>query len=35
MNEVPDKMVLSDDYFDYVIEVFRAMKPFNDYLNDY
>lgn len=35
MNEVPDKMVLSDDYFDYVIEVFHAMKPFNDYLNDY
>jgi uncharacterized protein (TIGR02453 family) len=35
MNEVPDKMVLSNDYFDYVIEVFRAMKPFNDYLNEY
>jgi len=35
MNEVPDKMVLRDDYFDYVIEVFRAMKPFNDYLNEY
>jgi uncharacterized protein (TIGR02453 family) len=35
MNEVPDKKVLSDDYFDYVIEVFRAMKPFNDYLNEY
>jgi uncharacterized protein (TIGR02453 family) len=35
MNEVPDKMLLSDKYFDYVIEVFKAMKPFNDYLNDY
>jgi uncharacterized protein (TIGR02453 family) len=35
INEVPDKKVLSDDYFDYVIEVFRAMKPFNDYLNEY
>ena len=35
MNEVPDKMVLSDEYFDYVIDVFKAMKPFNDYLNEY
>ena len=35
MNEVPDKMVLSDDYFEYVIDVFGAMKPFNDYLNEY
>jgi uncharacterized protein (TIGR02453 family) len=35
MNEVSDKMVLSDEYFDYVIDVFKAMKPFNDYLNEY
>lgn len=35
MNEVPDKMVLTEEYFDYVIDVFRAMKPFNDYMNDY
>jgi uncharacterized protein (TIGR02453 family) len=35
MNEVPDKMVLSDEYFDYVIDVFKAMKPFNDYMNEY
>ena len=35
MNEVPDKMVLSNDYFDHVVKVFRAMKPFNDYLTEY
>ena len=35
VNEVPDKVVLSPDYFDYMIEVLKAMKPFNDFLNDY
>ena len=35
MNEVPDKLVLSNEYFDHVIKVFKAMKPFNDYLNEY
>jgi uncharacterized protein (TIGR02453 family) len=35
MNEVPDKMVVSSDYFEHVIKVFEAMKPFNDYLNEY
>lgn len=35
MNEVPDKLVLSNEYFDHVIKVFEAMKPFNDYLNEY
>ncbi len=35
MNEVPDKMVLSNEYFDHVIKVFQAMKPVNDYLNEY
>ena len=34
-NEVKDKMVLSNDYFDHVINVFKAMKPLNDYLNEY
>src|ERR1035437_8412107 len=34
-NEVKDKMVLSNDYFDHVINVFNAMKPLNDYLNEY
>jgi hypothetical protein len=35
MNEVTDKTVLSKDYFEHVIKVFEAMKPFNDYLNEY
>jgi uncharacterized protein (TIGR02453 family) len=34
-NEITDKMVLSNDYFEHVIKVFGAMKPFNDYLNEY
>jgi uncharacterized protein (TIGR02453 family) len=33
VNEVPDKMVLSNGFFDYAIKVFKAMKPLNDYLN--
>jgi uncharacterized protein (TIGR02453 family) len=35
VNEMTDKMVLSNDLFDHVINVFRAMKPLNDYLNEY
>jgi uncharacterized protein (TIGR02453 family) len=35
MNEVPDKMVVSSNYFEHVIKVFEAMKPLNDYLNEY
>ena len=35
VNEATDKMVLSNEYFDHVINVFRAMKPLNDYLNEY
>lgn len=35
INEVSDKMVLSNEFFGDVIEVFRAMKPFNDFLNAY
>jgi uncharacterized protein (TIGR02453 family) len=35
VNEVSDKMVLSNDFFDHVLNVFRAMKPLNNYLNDY
>lgn len=34
VNEVPDKMVLSNEFFDHVLKVFKAMKPLNDYLND-
>ncbi len=35
VNEVSDEMVLSDRYFDHVMNVVKAMKPLNDYLNDY
>ncbi len=35
VNEVTDKVVLSESFFDHVISVSRAMKPFNDFLNDY
>jgi uncharacterized protein (TIGR02453 family) len=35
VNEVTDKIVLSDAYFDHIIKVVSAMKPLNDYLNDY
>jgi uncharacterized protein (TIGR02453 family) len=33
VNEVPDKLVLSSGYTDHVINVFKAMKLLNDYLN--
>ena len=33
VNEATDKLVLSSDFQDYVISVFKAMKPLNDYLN--
>jgi uncharacterized protein (TIGR02453 family) len=35
VNEVTDKYVLSDDFFNHVVSVFKAMKPLNDFLNDY
>jgi uncharacterized protein (TIGR02453 family) len=35
VNEATDKMVLSNDYYDHVISVFKAMKPLNNYLNEY
>jgi uncharacterized protein (TIGR02453 family) len=35
VNEVKDKMVLSEDFFDHIIKVVVAMKPLNDYLNEY
>jgi uncharacterized protein (TIGR02453 family) len=35
VNEVPDKKVVSSDYPGYVMEIIRAIKPLNDYLNDY
>jgi uncharacterized protein (TIGR02453 family) len=33
VNEASDKLVLSNEYKDHVIKVFKAMKPLNDYLN--
>jgi uncharacterized protein (TIGR02453 family) len=33
VNEASDKQVLSNEYKDHVIKVFKAMKPLNDYLN--
>jgi uncharacterized protein (TIGR02453 family) len=33
VNNAPDKLVLSKDYMDHVVNVFKAMKPLNDYLN--
>ena len=35
MNKTTDKEVISDGFFEHVIEVCRAMKPFNDFLNQY
>jgi uncharacterized protein (TIGR02453 family) len=35
VNEPSDKMVLSNEFFAHVLTVFKAMKPLNDYLNDY
>jgi uncharacterized protein (TIGR02453 family) len=34
VNEVTDKFVLSDAYFDHVLNVLKEMKSLNDYLND-
>jgi uncharacterized protein (TIGR02453 family) len=33
VNEVTDKLVLSTDFQNHVINVFKTMKPLNDYLN--
>jgi uncharacterized protein (TIGR02453 family) len=35
VNEVKDDFVMSDKYFGHVIKVLKAMKPLNDYLNEY
>ncbi|MCX6255611.1 MAG: DUF2461 domain-containing protein [Bacteroidia bacterium] len=35
VNEVADEFVLNQKYFDHVLNVVKAMKPFNDYLNNY
>jgi uncharacterized protein (TIGR02453 family) len=35
VNEASDKMVLSNNFSDHVINVFKAMKPLNDFLNNF
>jgi uncharacterized protein (TIGR02453 family) len=35
MKEITDKQVISADYLNNTIEVFKAMKPLNDFLNEY
>lgn len=35
VNEVPDEKVLDPDFSGYVYNVLKAMKPFNDFLNEY
>jgi uncharacterized protein (TIGR02453 family) len=35
VNEVTDEFVLNEKYFDHVLNVVKAMKPLNDYLNNY
>jgi len=35
VNKVTDASVLSEGYVDYVTDVLRVMKPFNDFLNKY
>jgi uncharacterized protein (TIGR02453 family) len=35
VNEVTDDSVLSEKYFEHTIKVMKAMKPLNDFLNEY
>jgi uncharacterized protein (TIGR02453 family) len=35
MSELKDNQVLDEHYFDNVIRTMKAMKPFNDFLNEY
>lgn len=35
VREVTDKQVIDDDYLKYSVAVFKAMKPLNDFLNEY
>ncbi|MCX6320882.1 MAG: DUF2461 domain-containing protein [Bacteroidia bacterium] len=34
VNEVTNEFVLSDKYFNHIMNVIKAMKPLNDFLND-
>jgi uncharacterized protein (TIGR02453 family) len=35
VNEAKDEFVLSEKYFEHTLHVMKAMKPLNDFLNDY
>jgi uncharacterized protein (TIGR02453 family) len=35
VNEIKDDLAISNNYFGHVLNVVKAMKPFNDFLNDY
>jgi uncharacterized protein (TIGR02453 family) len=35
VNEVSDKLLLTEKYLNHVVNVLKAMKPFNDYLSEY
>jgi uncharacterized protein (TIGR02453 family) len=35
VNEVTDKFAMSPEFHDHVLNAARAMKPFNDFLNEY
>jgi uncharacterized protein (TIGR02453 family) len=35
VNEVTDEFVMSEKYFEHTLNVLRAMKPLNDFLNEY
>jgi uncharacterized protein (TIGR02453 family) len=35
VNEVKDELVLGNKYFDHAVNVIKAIKPLNDFLNEY
>jgi uncharacterized protein (TIGR02453 family) len=35
VNEVSDDLALSENFFEYVLQAMKAMKPLNDFLNEY
>jgi uncharacterized protein (TIGR02453 family) len=35
VNEVSDDQALSENFFEYVLQAMKAMKPLNDFLNEY
>jgi uncharacterized protein (TIGR02453 family) len=35
VNDIKDEFVISDKYFSHVMKVAKAMKPLNDFLNEY